>query len=115
MYLLESLWQQRGIEAGRRVPMDLVKTLRSVSSACSCRAAMAVWSSKSESLEVIATFGRIEGSVDWVAVSGSGTAIFSSMLRRETYDDIHRNHPVVIYAASAAALMGTVEVIRSTC
>jgi hypothetical protein len=109
MYLLESLWQQREIEAGRRVPMDLVKTLRSVS-ACSCRAAMAVWSLKSESLEVIATLGRIEGSVDWVAVSGSGTAIFSSMLRRETYDDIHRNHPVVIYAASAAALTGTAEV-----
>jgi alkylation response protein AidB-like acyl-CoA dehydrogenase len=99
------------IEAGRRVPMDLVETLRSIGvfRMFVPRSHGGLELEIAESLEVIAALGRIEGSVGWVAVIGSGSAIFPAMLPRETYDEIYRNGPDVIFAASAAALMGTAE------
>jgi alkylation response protein AidB-like acyl-CoA dehydrogenase len=99
------------IEAGRRVPADLVETLRSIGvfRMFVPRSHGGLELEIAESLEIIAELSRIEGSVGWVAVIGSGSAIFPAMLPRETYDEIYRNGPDVIYAASAAATMGTAE------
>jgi alkylation response protein AidB-like acyl-CoA dehydrogenase len=99
------------IEAGRRVPIDLVETLRSIGvfRMFVPRSHGGLELEIAESLEIVAALGRIEGSVGWVAVIGTGTAIFPTMLPRETYDEIYRNGPDVIYAASAAVLGGTAE------
>jgi indole-3-acetate monooxygenase len=99
------------IEAARRVPRDLIEALRSIGvfRMFVPRSHAGLELDMAESLEVIAALGRIEASVGWVAVIGSGSAIFPAMLPRETYDEIYRNGPDVIFAASAAATTGTAE------
>jgi len=39
-------------------------------------------------LEVIATLGRLDGSVGWTAMIGAGSTIFVPYLPRETYDQV---------------------------
>jgi alkylation response protein AidB-like acyl-CoA dehydrogenase len=99
------------IEVGRRVPTDLIETLRSIGvfRMFVPRSHGGLELEIAESLEIIAELSRIEGSVGWVAVIGSGTAIFTAMHPRETYDEIYRSGPDVIYAGSAVATMGTAE------
>jgi alkylation response protein AidB-like acyl-CoA dehydrogenase len=51
-------------------------------------------------LEVISALGRIDGSVGWTAMIGSGSHIFAPMLPRETYERVYQNGPDVIIAGS---------------
>src|SRR3979411_964434 len=91
------------IEAGRRIPPDLVEALRSTG-------VFRMFVPQSHggleldlptALEVIATLGRLDGSVGWTAMIGAGSAIFVPYLPRETYDQVYRNGPDMIIAASA--------------
>jgi alkylation response protein AidB-like acyl-CoA dehydrogenase len=93
------------------VPADLIETLRSIGvfRMFVPRSHGGLELEIAESLEIITELSRIEGSVGWVAVIGSGSAIFPAMFPRETYEEIYRNGPDVIYAGSAAATMGTAE------
>ena len=90
------------IESGRRIPPDLVETLKSIGVF-----RMSVPQSHGglefdlpTALEVIGALGRIEGSVGWTAMIGVGSALFAPLLPRETYDQIYRNGPDVILAGS---------------
>ena len=98
------------IEAGRRIPPDLVETLRSIG-------VFRMFVPESHGgleldlptgLEVIGLLGRIDGSVGWTAMIASGGDIFAPLLPRETYDRIYRSGPDAILAGSATPA-GTAE------
>src|ERR1700716_3768528 len=91
------------IEAGRRIPPDLVEALRSTG-------VFRMFVPQSHggleldlptALDVIATLGRLDGSIGWTAMIGAGSAIFVPYLPRETYDQVYQNGPDMIIAASA--------------
>jgi alkylation response protein AidB-like acyl-CoA dehydrogenase len=90
------------IEAGRRIPLDLVEALKSIGVF-----RMFVPRSHGGSeldlpagLEIIGALGRLDGSVGWIAMIGSTLAMFASLLPRETYDQIYRDGPDAIIAGS---------------
>jgi alkylation response protein AidB-like acyl-CoA dehydrogenase len=90
------------IEAGRRIPLDLVEALRSIG-------AFRMFVPQSHGgleldlpagLEIITALGRIDGSVGWTAMIGNGGSIFAPLLPRETYEQIYRDRPDLIFAGS---------------
>src|SRR4030088_485478 len=91
------------IEAGRRIPPDLVKALRSmgVFRMFVPQTHGGLELDLPTALEVIATLGRLDGLVGWTAMIGAGSAIFLPYPPRETYDQVYRNGPDMIIAASA--------------
>jgi alkylation response protein AidB-like acyl-CoA dehydrogenase len=98
------------IEAGRRIPLDLVDTLRSIG-------VFRMFVPQSHggleldlptALEIIGALGRIDGSVGWTAMIGSVSAIFAPLLPRETYEQVYRNGPVIFAGSTQPA--GTAEV-----
>jgi len=100
------------IETGRRLPPDLVETLRSIG-------VFRMFAPESHggmeldlptALEIISALARIDGSVGWCAMIGSGSAMFMSMALRETYEQAYRNGPDVI-AAGSAQPAGTAEAV----
>jgi indole-3-acetate monooxygenase len=101
------------METGRRVPLDLIETMRSIGifRMFVPRSHGGLELEIAESLEVISALGRIDGSVGWIAMIGAGSALFPALLPRATYDEIYRNGPDVIFAASAGATSGTAEVM----
>jgi alkylation response protein AidB-like acyl-CoA dehydrogenase len=91
------------IEAGRRIPPDLVEALRSIG-------VFRMFVPQSHggmeldlpaALEVIAALAKIEGSVGWSVAIASGGDIFAPLLPRETYEQVYRNGPDAIIAGSA--------------
>jgi indole-3-acetate monooxygenase len=91
------------IEAGRRVPPDLVEALRSIG-------VFRMFVPQSHgglelnlpaALEIIATLSRIDGSVGWTAMISGGCDMFAPLLARDTYEQVYRNGPDVIIAGSA--------------
>src|SRR5260221_780863 len=91
------------IEAGRRIPPDLVEALRSIGvfRMFVPQAHGGLELDLPTALEVIATLSRLDGSVAWTAMIGAGSAIFVPYLPRETYDQVYQNGPDMIIAASA--------------
>jgi alkylation response protein AidB-like acyl-CoA dehydrogenase len=91
------------IEAGRRMPPDLVKELRSIG-------IFRMFVPQSHGgleldlpagLEIFRALGRIDGSVGWVAMIGGAHGIFAPLLPRDTYEQVYQNGPDVIIAGSA--------------
>jgi alkylation response protein AidB-like acyl-CoA dehydrogenase len=100
------------IEAGRRVPPDLVEALRSIG-------IFRIFVPQSHggleldlpaALEIFAALSRIDGSVGWIAMIGGGCDIFAALLPRETYEQVYQNGPDVMIAGSAQPA-GTAEAI----
>jgi alkylation response protein AidB-like acyl-CoA dehydrogenase len=98
------------IEAGRQMPPDLVGALRSIGVY-----RMFVPQSYGgleldlpAGLEIIRALGRIDGSVGWIAMIGSGHGIWAPLLPRNTYEQVYQNGPDVIIAGSTHPL-GTAE------
>jgi alkylation response protein AidB-like acyl-CoA dehydrogenase len=98
------------IEAGRRVPPDLVTVLRSIG-------AFRLFVPRSHGgleldlptgLEIIGALAKIDGSVGWTAMIGNGSDLFASMLPRETYERVYANGPDAILAGSVTPA-GTAE------
>jgi alkylation response protein AidB-like acyl-CoA dehydrogenase len=90
------------IETGRRIPPDLVETLRSIGVF-----RMLVPHSHGgldfdlpTALDIIGALGRIDGSVGWTVMIGTGSALFAPLLQREIYDQVYRNGPDAILAGS---------------
>jgi alkylation response protein AidB-like acyl-CoA dehydrogenase len=90
------------IEAGRRIPPDLVEVLKSIG-------IFRMFVPQSHgglelelptALEIIGALGRIDGSVGWTAMIGSGGGIFAPLLPRETYERVYQHGPDVIIAGS---------------
>jgi alkylation response protein AidB-like acyl-CoA dehydrogenase len=92
------------IEEARRIPHDLVGTLRSIG-------VFRMFAPKSHGgweldlptgLDIIATLARIEASVGWCVMIGSGGSVFVPSLPRETVEQIYRNGPDMILAGVIA-------------
>jgi len=100
------------IEAARRVPLDLVETLKSIG-------VFRIFVPRSHggleldlpaALEVISALGKIDGSVGWTAMIGSASALFAPLLPRESFDLIYGNGPDTIIAGSTVPV-GTAEAV----
>jgi indole-3-acetate monooxygenase len=91
------------IEAGRQIPLDIVASLKSIGifRMFVPRSHGGLELDLPAGLEIISALGRIDGSVGWTAMIGSGASTFASLLPRETYDRIYRCSPDVIIAGSA--------------
>jgi indole-3-acetate monooxygenase len=81
------------IEAARRIPLDLVETLRSIG-------VFRMLPPKSHGgleldlwtvLKILAALAKIDGSLGWVVMLSSGAGNLASLLPRETYDRIYRD------------------------
>jgi alkylation response protein AidB-like acyl-CoA dehydrogenase len=90
------------IEAGRRMPPDLVEALRSIG-------IFRMFVPQSHggleldmpaALEIFAAISRIDGSVGWTAMIGGAHGIFAPLLPRDTYEQVYQNGPDVIIAGS---------------
>jgi len=91
------------IEAARQIPRDLVEVLRSIGVFRMFTPAPlgGLELELPAALEVIRALGRIDGSLGWAAMIGSGSALFAPLLPRETYEQIYRHGPDVILAGTA--------------
>src|SRR5713226_7512197 len=76
------------IEAARRIPLDIVQSLKSagVFRMFVPRSHGGLELALPTGLETIRALGRVDGSVGWTAMIGSGSALFTALLPRETYD-----------------------------
>jgi alkylation response protein AidB-like acyl-CoA dehydrogenase len=98
------------IEAARRIPLDLVETLRSIG-------VFRIFAPQSHGgleldlpsgLEIIAALGKTDGSIGWAAMIGSASGVFAPSLPRETYERVYEHGPDVIFAGSIQSA-GTAE------
>jgi indole-3-acetate monooxygenase len=101
------------IEAGRRMPPDLVEALKSIG-------VFRIFVPQSHggleldlpaALEIIGALSRIDGSVGWTAMIGGGCDMFASLLPRDTYEQVYQNGPDVIIAGAAQQPAGTAEAV----
>jgi alkylation response protein AidB-like acyl-CoA dehydrogenase len=100
------------IEAGRRIPLDLVEALRSIGvfRMFAPQRHGGLELDLPTALDVIGALGKLDGSVGWTAMIGAGSAIFVPYLPRETFDQVYQNGPNMIIAASAQPA-GTAEAV----
>lgn len=97
-------------EAERRIPLDVVDVLKSIG-------AFRLFVPRSHGgleldlpsgLAIIAELSRIDGSVGWTVMIGSGVPILAAMLPRPTYDRIYAGGPDVMLAGVSQPV-GTAE------
>src|SRR5258705_13954725 len=90
------------IEAGRRMPPDLVEALRSIG-------IFRIFVPQSHggleldmptALEIFGTLSRIDGSVGWTAMIGGGGDMFAPVPARGTYAQVCQNGPDWILGGS---------------
>jgi alkylation response protein AidB-like acyl-CoA dehydrogenase len=98
------------IEAGRRVPPDLVEALKSIGvfRMVVPRSHGGLELDLPDALEVVSALARIEGSVGWTVAIASGSQIFTAMLPPDAYERILGNGPDVMIAGSIQPV-GTAE------
>jgi alkylation response protein AidB-like acyl-CoA dehydrogenase len=98
------------IEANREVPGDLLDALRSIG-------VFRIFVPQShggleftlpEALEIVRALARIDGSIGWISMIGSGGALIAPLLPKESYEEFYKDGPDVIIAGSAVPL-GTAE------
>lgn len=98
------------MEAGRRMPRDLVETLKSIG-------AFRLFVPRSHGglecdlptgLDVVRALSRIDGSVGWTAMIGNGNTLVSSLVPRDVFEQIYRHGPDAILAG-AVLPSGTAE------
>jgi indole-3-acetate monooxygenase len=92
----------RDIEAARRIPPGLVKTLRSIGvfRMLMPRSHGGFEIDLPAALEILSTLSRIDGSVGWTMAIASAGDLFLPLLRRDTYDEVYRSGPDVVIAGS---------------
>jgi indole-3-acetate monooxygenase len=98
------------IEAARRIPPDLVETLKSIGvfRLFVPRSHGGLECDFPSGLEVIRALSRIDGSVGWIAMIGNGNTLVSSLVPRGVFEQIHRHGPDAILAG-AVLPSGTAE------
>jgi len=98
------------IEAARRVPIDIVEALRSIGlfRMLVPRSHGGLELDLATATEAIAALARADGSLGWTAMIAAGGALFTPLAPRETYDEIYRDGPDVIFAG-AVQPTGTAE------
>jgi indole-3-acetate monooxygenase len=97
------------IEAARRIPPDLVTTLRSVGvfRLLAPRSHGGFEFDLPTALDVLRALARIDGAVGWCAMIANGASLFASLLPRHTYDAMCENGPVIVAGSTQPG--GTVE------
>jgi indole-3-acetate monooxygenase len=97
-------------EAARRIAPDVISTLKSIGifRMLAPRSHGGLELDLPTALDVIATIARIDGSLGWTVMIGSGAGLFAPLLPRETYDDVYRSGPDIIIAGSTQPV-GTAE------
>jgi alkylation response protein AidB-like acyl-CoA dehydrogenase len=97
-------------ETARRIAPDVIASLKSIGILRMLvpRSHGGLELDLPSALDIVATIARIDGSLGWTAMIGSGAAIFAPLLPRKTFDDIYRNGPDVIVAGSTHPV-GTAE------
>ena len=100
------------IEAGRRIPPDLVEALRSIGvfRMFVPRSHGGLELDLPTALGIYEALSRIDGSVGWTAMIGGGCDLFAPLLPRHTYEQVYQNGPDVIIAGSAQPA-GTAEAV----
>jgi alkylation response protein AidB-like acyl-CoA dehydrogenase len=90
------------IEAGRRIPLDLVEALRSIGvfRMFVPRSHGGLELDLPRGIEIIEALSRIDGSVGWTTMIGSGASIMVPLLPRATFEQVYQNGPDVIIASS---------------
>jgi alkylation response protein AidB-like acyl-CoA dehydrogenase len=90
------------IETARRIPPDLISTLRAMG-------VYRIFAPRShggfefdlpQALQILTALSRIDGSIGWNAMIGSGGAMFAPLLARDVYDDIYRAGPDLVFAGA---------------
>ena len=101
------------IEAGRRIPPDLVEALKAIGAfrlfVPASRGGLEL--DVPTALKVFGAFARVEGSVGWTVMIGNAGHLLTSLLPPETYDQVYRNGPDMIVAGSLVPA-GTAEAVR---
>jgi alkylation response protein AidB-like acyl-CoA dehydrogenase len=90
------------IEAGRRIPPDLVEALKSIGAfrLFIPRSGSGLEFDLPRALRVFRALARIDGSVGWTVMIGNAGHLLASLLPRATYDEVYRNGPDLITAGS---------------
>ena len=90
------------IENGRRIPLDLVERLRSIGifRMFVPRSHGGLELDFVSGMAVFEALGRIDGSVGWVSMLGGGSGAMATGLQHETYEQVYRNSPDIIFAGS---------------
>jgi indole-3-acetate monooxygenase len=90
------------IEALRHLPSDLVETLKSIGifRMLVPRSHGGLELDLPSALEIIRALAKIDGSVGWNSMIGSGGEIIVPLLPREVYDRVYANGPDTIMAGS---------------
>jgi len=101
-------------EAARRIPPDVVSTLRSIGvfRMFVPRSHDGLALDLPAAADIIAALARIDGSLGWIVMIASNASLCAPLLPRETYDDIYRHGPDVIFAGSTQPL-GTLDATDS--
>lgn len=112
--LLEGVWRLAAditpraaeIEAGRRIPPDLVEALRSIGvfRMFVPRSHGGLELDVPQAIDIIRALARIDGSVGWNAFIGASGAFILATLPRATYDQLYRDSPDVILSGSVQPL-----------
>ncbi|WP_205965724.1 acyl-CoA dehydrogenase family protein [Paraburkholderia guartelaensis] len=91
------------IEAARRMPSDLVETLKAIGiyRMFVPRSHGGMELDLPKGLRVIVELAKIDGSLGWTAMIASGSALIASLLNIRTYDQVYEGGPDVILAGSS--------------
>jgi indole-3-acetate monooxygenase len=91
------------IEAARRMPSDLVETLKAIGiyRMFVPRSHGGMELELPTGIRVIVELAKIDGSLGWLAMIASGGALIASMLPIRKYDQVYETGPDVILAGSA--------------
>jgi alkylation response protein AidB-like acyl-CoA dehydrogenase len=90
------------IEAGRRIPLDLVEKLRSIGifRALVPRSHGGLEIDMPAAIAIMEASCRIDGSIGWNTMIGMGSGTFAPLVPKELYEQIYAGGPDVIFAGS---------------
>ncbi len=91
------------IEAGRRIPIDLMEKLRSIGifRALAPRSHGGLELDMPSAIRIMEALCRIDGSVGWISMVGMGAAMFAPLAPRELYEEIYAKGPDILLAGSS--------------
>ncbi|HEY1927755.1 MAG TPA: acyl-CoA dehydrogenase family protein [Caulobacteraceae bacterium] len=90
------------IEAGRRIPPDLLEVLRRVGAfrLLKPRSQGGLELDLPDAVEVLSAAARVDGSLGWALAIAGGGELLMAYLPSETYERIHRQNPDLVLAGS---------------
>ncbi len=100
------------IEAGRRIPPDIVEKLRSIGVYRTLvpKSHGGFELDLASAVDVIAALSRIDGSLGWSAMVATGGQVFAPLLSKDMYNQVYAKGPDVAFAGSARPT-GTMEAV----